>query len=65
MAARLEQRDFPGRALTHEEKALREVLAVLIQDFDGKNYSLPDVPQASDLVNGRRAISKAPGEKAG
>ena len=86
MAARLEELDFSKRKLSPEEAALREVLAALIQTYEGEHHELPEakphemvqflmdqrglrqadlVPvlgsrsQVSDLVNGKRPISKA------
>ena len=86
MTARLEALDFAKRKLTPEEKALREILAALIEVYDEghhrdpgpaalRNGQAPDGaarPQAgrpcsvlgsraqvSDLVNGKRGISKA------
>jgi len=85
MVARLEELDFARRKLTPEEKALREILAALIEVYD-ERLELPEqsphdmvrhlmeqrglkqadlVPvlgsraQVSDLVNGKRGISKA------
>lgn len=85
MVARLEELDFAKRKLTPEEKALREILAALIEVYDDR-FKLPEqlphemvrhlmeqrglkqadlVPvlgsraQVSDLVNGKRGISKA------
>jgi HTH-type transcriptional regulator/antitoxin HigA len=86
MVARLEELDFAKRKLTQEEKALREVLAALIEVYEEKHYRLPEQPpyemvkhlmeqrglkqvdlvpvlgsraQVSDLLNGKRGISKA------
>lgn len=86
MAARLEELDFAKRKLMPEEKALREILAALIEVYDEEHHSLPEQPpheivkhlmeqrglkqadlvpvlgsraQVSDLVNGKRGISKA------
>jgi HTH-type transcriptional regulator/antitoxin HigA len=86
MAARLEELDFAKRKLTPEEKALREILAALIEVYDEENHHVPEQPphemvrhlmeqrglrqvdlvaalgsraQVSDLVNGKRGISKA------
>jgi HTH-type transcriptional regulator / antitoxin HigA len=86
MVARLEKLDFAKRKLTQEEKALREILAALIEVFDEEHYHIPEEPpcqmvkflmeqrglkqadlvpvlgsraQVSDLVNGKRGISKA------
>ena len=86
MVARLEELDFAKRDLTPEEKALREILAVLIEVYDEEHHQMPDQPphemvkhlmeqrglrqtdlvpvlgsraQVSDLVNGKRGISKA------
>jgi HTH-type transcriptional regulator/antitoxin HigA len=83
---RLEELDFAKRKLTQEEKALREILAALIEVYDDEHYQLPEQPpceivkhlmeqrglkqadlvpllgsraQVSDLVNGKRGISKA------
>jgi HTH-type transcriptional regulator/antitoxin HigA len=41
MTARLEELDFAKRGLTLEEKALREILAALIEVYDEENHSLP------------------------
>jgi HTH-type transcriptional regulator / antitoxin HigA len=73
-----------------EERVLAELLVKLIQDFDDRNYPLPDVPphqmvaylmeqrglkqadlvpllgsraQVSDLVSGKRSISKNQAKK--
>ena len=89
MVARLEELDFAKRKLTREEKALREILAALIEVYDDR-FSLPEQPphemvkylmeqrglkqadlvpvlgsraQVSDLVNGKRGISKAQAKK--
>ena len=89
MVARLEELDFAKRKLTPEEKALREILAALIEVYDDR-FSLPEQPphemvkhlmeqrglkqadlvpvlgsraQVSDLVNGKRGISKAQAKK--
>jgi len=86
MTARLEALDFAKRKLTPEEKALREILAALIEVYDDEHHNIPDQPpfemvkhlmekrglkqadlvpvlgsraQVSDLVNGKRGISKA------
>ncbi len=86
MAGRLEELDFAKQKLTPEEKALREVLAALIEVYDEQHHKMPDRPpyemvlhlmeqrglkqadplpvlgsraQVSDLVNGKRGISKA------
>jgi HTH-type transcriptional regulator / antitoxin HigA len=86
MASRLEELDFAKRKLTPEEKALREILAALIEVYDEERHRIPEqaphemvkhlmeqrglkqadlVPvlgsraQVSDLVNGKRGISKA------
>lgn len=86
MTARLEALDFAKRKLTPEEKALREILAALIEVYDEEQHDIPEqlpfemvkhlmeqrglkqadlVPvlgsraQVSDLVNGKRGISKA------
>jgi HTH-type transcriptional regulator/antitoxin HigA len=90
MVERLEALDFAKRKLTEEEKALREVLAALIEAYDDEHYHLPEPPpnemvrylmeqralkqadlvpvlgsraQVSDLVNGKRGISKAQAKK--
>ena len=90
MVARLEELDFAKRKLTQEEKALREILAALIEVYDEEHYRIPEQPpyemvkflmeqrglkqadlvpvlgsraQASDLVNGKRGISKAQAKK--
>jgi len=90
MVARLEELDFTERKLTREEKALREILAALIEVYDEEHYHLPDQPphevvmhlmvqrglkqadlvpvfgsraQVSDIVNGKRGISKAQAKK--
>jgi HTH-type transcriptional regulator/antitoxin HigA len=89
MVVRLEELDFAKRKLTQEEKALREILAALIEVYDDR-FSLPEQPphemvkylmeqrglkqadlvpvlgsraQVSDLVNGKRGISKAQAKK--
>jgi antitoxin component HigA of HigAB toxin-antitoxin module len=76
--------------LTQEEKALREILAALIEVYDEEHYRIPEQPphkmvkllmeqrglkqadlvsvlgsraQVSDLVNGKRSISKAQAKK--
>ncbi len=86
MAARLEELDFAKRKLTPEEKALREILAALVEVYDEGHHPIPELPpyemvrhlmeqrglkqadlvpvlgsraQVSDLVNGKRGISKA------
>ena len=86
MTARLEALDFAKRKLTPEEKALREILAALIEVYDEEHHDIPEQPpfemvkhlmeqrglkqadlvpvlgsraQVSDLVNGKRGISKA------
>lgn len=86
MVARLEELDFAKRKLTQEEKALREILAALIEVYDEEHHPIPEQPpyqmvqylmeqrglkqadlvpvlgsraQVSDLVNGKRGISKA------
>ena len=86
MTERLEALDFAKRKLTPEEKALREILAALIEVYDAENHPLPEQAphevvkhlmeqlglkqadlvsvlgsraQVSDLVNGKRGISKA------
>jgi HTH-type transcriptional regulator/antitoxin HigA len=86
MAARLEELDFAQRKLTAEEKALREILAALVEVYNEEHHRIPDQPpfeivkhlmeqrglkqadlvpvlgsraQVSDLVNGKRGISKA------
>jgi HTH-type transcriptional regulator/antitoxin HigA len=86
MVARLEELDFAKRKLTPEEKALREILAALIEVYDEGHHPIPELPpyemvkhlmeqrglrqadlvavlgsraQVSDLVNGKRGISKA------
>jgi HTH-type transcriptional regulator/antitoxin HigA len=86
MTARLEALDFTKRKLTPEEKALREILAALIEVYDKEHHDIPEQPpfemvkhlmeqrglkqadlvpvlgsraQVSDLVNGKRGISKA------
>jgi len=86
MVARLEELDFAKRERTPEEKALREILAALIEVYDEEHHHIPDQPphevvkhlmeqrglrqadlvpllgsraQVSDLVNGKRGISKA------
>src|ERR1035438_3745193 len=90
MVARLEELDFAKRKLTQEEKALREILAALIEVYDEEHYQIPEQPphemvkflmeqrglkqadlvsvlgsraQVSDLVNGKRGISKAQAKK--
>ncbi len=90
MAARLEALDFAKRKLTREEKALREILAALIEVYDETHHHIPKQPpyeivkhlmeqrglkqadlvpvlgsraQVSDLVNGKRGISKAQARK--
>jgi len=90
MVARLEALDFSKQKLTREEKALREVLAALIEVYDEERHHIPEQPphemvkylmeqrglkqkdlvpvlgsraQVSDLVNGKRGISKAQAEK--
>jgi HTH-type transcriptional regulator/antitoxin HigA len=86
MVSRLEELDFAKRKLTPEEKALREILAALIEVYDDNHHHIPEQPpnemvkhlmeqrglkqadlvpvlgsraQVSDLVNGKRGISKA------
>ncbi len=86
MVTRLEELDFAKRKLTPEEKALREILAALIEVYDEEHHHIPQQPpyemvkhlmeqrglkqadlvpvlgsraQVSDLVNGKRGISKA------
>lgn len=86
MVTRLEELDFAKRKLTPEEKALREILAALIEVYDKEHHHIPQQPpyemvkhlmeqrglkqadlvpvlgsraQVSDLVNGKRGISKA------
>jgi HTH-type transcriptional regulator / antitoxin HigA len=86
MAARLEELDFAKRKLTPEERALREILAALIEVYDEEHHHVPEQPphemvkhlmeqrglkqadlvavlgsraQVSDLVNGKRGVSKA------
>jgi HTH-type transcriptional regulator/antitoxin HigA len=86
MTARLEALDFAKQKLTPEQKALREILAALIEVYDEEHHDIPDQPpfkmvkhlmgqrglkqadlvpvlgsraQVSDLVNGKRGISKA------
>jgi HTH-type transcriptional regulator / antitoxin HigA len=86
MVMRLEALDFAKRKLTPEEKALREILAALIEVYDEEHHEIPQQPpyamvkylmeqrglkqvdlvpvlgsraQVSDLVNGKRGISKA------
>jgi HTH-type transcriptional regulator/antitoxin HigA len=86
MVARLEDLDFAKRKLTPEEKALREILAALIEVYEEGHHPIPELPpyevvkhlmeqrglkqadlvpvlgsraQVSDLVNGKRGISKA------
>ena len=88
--AELEQLDFAKRQLTPEEEALRQLLARLIEDYDGRRHPLPELPpndmlrflmeqrglrqaglvpaigarsQVSDIVNGKRSISKAQAKK--
>jgi HTH-type transcriptional regulator/antitoxin HigA len=90
MVARLEELDFAKRKLTQEEKALREVLAALIEVYDEEHHHIPEQPphemvkhlmeqcglkqadlvpvlgsraRVSDLVNGKRGISKAQAKK--
>ncbi len=90
MVERLEELDFAKRKLTKEEEAYRDVLAVLVADYDDRHYEIPDSPphemvkffmdqqglkqadlvpvlgsraQVSDLVNGKRGISKAQAKK--
>ncbi len=72
MAALLEELTIPERELTREEDALASLLEKLVVDYDDEHYPLPDrglkqadlVPvlgsraQVSDLVNGKRGISK-------
>jgi HTH-type transcriptional regulator/antitoxin HigA len=86
MTARLEALDFAKRELKPEEKALREILAALIEVYDKGHHDIREQPpfemvkhlmeqrglkqadlvpvlgsraQVSDLVNGKRGISKA------
>src|SRR5664279_1649966 len=86
MVARLEELDFAKQKLTPEEKALREILAALVEVYDEEHHQIPQQPphemvkhlmeqrglkqadlvpvlgsraQVSDLVNGKRGISKA------
>jgi HTH-type transcriptional regulator/antitoxin HigA len=90
MVARLEELDFTKRKLTPEDKALREILAALIEVYDEEHHHIPEQPphemvkylmeqrglkqadlvpvlgsraQVSDLVNGKRGISKAQAKK--
>src|ERR1039458_10148619 len=42
MVARLEELDFAKRKLTQEEKALREILAALIEVYDEEHYQIPE-----------------------
>jgi HTH-type transcriptional regulator / antitoxin HigA len=90
MVERLEELDFAKRKLTREEKALREILAALIEVYDKEHHRIPEQPpyemvrflmeqrglkqadlvpvlgsraQVSDLVNGKRGISKAQAKK--
>jgi HTH-type transcriptional regulator/antitoxin HigA len=44
MTARLEALDFAKRKLTPEEKALREILAALIEVYDEEHHELPEQP---------------------
>jgi antitoxin component HigA of HigAB toxin-antitoxin module len=39
---RLEALDFADRTLTAEETALRDLLAVLIKDYDDNHFEIPD-----------------------
>jgi HTH-type transcriptional regulator / antitoxin HigA len=86
MVARLEELDFAKQKQTPEEKALREILAALVEVYDEEHHRVPEQPphemvkhlmeqrglkqadlvpvlgsraQVSDLVNGKRGISKA------
>jgi len=90
MVARLEELDFAKRKLTREEKALRQILAALVEVYDQEHHHVPEQPpcetvkylmeqrglkqadlvpvlgsraQVSDLVNGKRGISKAQAKK--
>ena len=89
MVARMEELDRKKNP-TPEEEALSALLARLIQDYDDRNFKLPDVPPyrivlhlmehkglrqadllsvfgsrsvASDVLNGRREISKTHARK--
>jgi antitoxin component HigA of HigAB toxin-antitoxin module len=44
MAARLEELDFAKRKLTPEEKALREILAALVEVYDEGHHPIPELP---------------------
>jgi HTH-type transcriptional regulator/antitoxin HigA len=44
MVARLQELDFASRKLTREEKALREVLAALIEVYDEEHHHIPELP---------------------
>src|SRR5271168_5275423 len=90
MVARLEELDFAKRKLTPEEKALREILAALVEVYDEDHHHVPEQSphetvkylmeqrglkqadlvsvlgsraQVSDLLNGKRGISKAQAKK--
>lgn len=41
MVERLEQLDFAARSLRPEERALQELLAKLIEDYDARKHPLP------------------------
>mgnify|MGYP001584183825 FL=1 len=89
-AASLEELDFAGRRVTREERALADLLARLLQDYDDRRHPLPPLPPhrmlrflmeqrrlrqrdlvsllgassiVSDVVNGKRSISKAQAKK--
>jgi HTH-type transcriptional regulator/antitoxin HigA len=90
IAAELEGLDFAGRPLSAEERALADLLAKLIQDYDDRRHPLPALPAhrmlrylmeqrnlrqrdlvavlgpssvVSDVVNGKRSISKTQAKK--
>jgi HTH-type transcriptional regulator/antitoxin HigA len=49
MVERLEALDFPDHTLTAEETALRDLLTVLVKDYDDKNFEMPDQPPLETL----------------
>jgi HTH-type transcriptional regulator/antitoxin HigA len=46
----LESLDFAGRALTAEERALRSLLAKLVEDYDARRHPLPARPPRQMLL---------------
>jgi HTH-type transcriptional regulator/antitoxin HigA len=46
---RMEALDFPGRRLSPEEEALRDLLTILVKTYDDQHFEMPDVPP-SEMV---------------